>query len=73
MVKEFDFASHPFDLLRLGVGILADAGGDPEPFIESLGELEKRWAAFEVDAARLQQDIYEAVLAAWKWQRGCER
>lgn len=60
------FASHPFDMLRLGAGTLADAGGDPAPFLRRIGELEERWEALEDDAARLQQDIYEAVQAAWK-------
>lgn len=55
-----------FDMLRLGVVTLADAGGDPEPFLRRIDALQERLDEIEIEAARLQQEIYEAVQAAWR-------
>jgi len=55
-----------FDMLRLGVFTLEEAGGESESFLARIKELEERWAELEAEAARLQQEIYDSVQEAWK-------
>lgn len=60
---------NPFDLLMLGIQTLVDAGGDPDPFLQQVKQLQVRWAELQVDIAQLQQFIYDAVRFEWERQR----
>lgn len=60
--------SAPFDLLMLGIQVLIDAGGDPDPFLQQIKQMQVRWTELQIDIAQLQQFIYDAVQFEWKRQ-----
>jgi hypothetical protein len=60
--------SVPFDLLMLAIQTLVDVGGDPDPFLQQVKQLQARWTDLQIDIAQLQSYIYEAVQFEWKRQ-----